>query len=252
MTAAAVALDAAALAAAADDLEAAPPEAILRWAAARFAPRLGFATGLGVEGCVLIDLIGRHRLPVDVFTLDTSVLFDETYALWERLEARYDLTIRAVRPALTLDAQAVAHGPALWQRDPDACCAIRKVAPLAAEAARLDAWVSAIRRDQTPDRADARVVERDPRFGIVKLNPLARWTSRDVWRHVLTHDVPYNPLHDQGYPSIGCAPCTGPVAEGEDPRAGRWRGQAKTECGLHARPAVAPVAIRPRGEGEAS
>jgi phosphoadenylyl-sulfate reductase (thioredoxin) len=222
-------------------LEDAAPEEILRWAATRFAPRLGFATGFGVEGCVLIDLIGRHRLAVDVFTLDTGVLFPETYGLWGRLEDRYELTIRGVRPAQTLAQQAAAHGDALWEREPDACCRLRKVEPLAEAAKGFDAWISAIRRDQTPDRAAARVVERDARFGIVKINPLVRWTTDDVWRHVRAHDVPYNPLHDQGYPSIGCAPCTSPVAAGEDPRAGRWRGNAKTECGLHNRPAALRV-----------
>jgi phosphoadenylyl-sulfate reductase (thioredoxin) len=111
------------------------------------------------------------------------------------------------------------------------------VLPLRAELARLDAWVTAIRRDQTPDRANARVVEWDAKFGLVKVNPLAAWTSRDVWAHARAHGVPTNPLHEQGYTSIGCAPCTTPVLAGEDQRAGRWRGRAKTECGLHARPA---------------
>jgi len=221
------------VAAAAEELERADAAAILRWAGERFAPRLGFATGFGVEGCVLIDLVARHQVPVDVFTLDTGLFFPETYALWRRLEARYRITIRAVRPAQTVAEQAAAHGDALWARDPDACCRLRKVEPLAAAARDFDAWISAIRRDQSPDRAGAAVVERDRRFGIVKINPLAGWTDKDVWRHVHDHDVPYNPLHDQGFPSIGCAPCTSSVAAGEDARAGRWRGAAKTECGLH-------------------
>ncbi len=227
-------------------LEGAAPADVLRWAADRFAPRLGFATGFGVEGCVIIEIIGRLQLPIEIFTLDTGLLFPETYALWRTLEQRYGVTIRGVTPAQTVEQQAAAHGPALWERDSDACCALRKVTPLAAEAARLDAWVSAIRRDQTRARADARVVERDGRFDLVKINPLVGWSNADVWRHVLAAEIPYNPLHDQGYPSIGCAPCTGPVAAGEDPRAGRWRGQAKTECGLHAAPtaADAPISIR--------
>ena len=219
---------------AARTLATAPPLEVLRWGVAR-CPRLGFATGFGPEGCVLIDLIGRHRLPVDVFTLDTGLLFPETVALWRALEARYRLTIRAVTPADTVAAQAAALGAELWRRDPDACCARRKLAPLAAEAARLDAWVSAIRRDQTRDRADAAVVERDPRFGLLKLNPLVAWTSAEVWAYLRDHEVPTNPLHARGYPSIGCAPCTTPVAPGEDPRAGRWRGRGKDECGLHRR-----------------
>jgi phosphoadenosine phosphosulfate reductase len=231
--------------AAAAQLEDATPAEILRWAADALAPRLGFATGFGVEGCVLIDLAARANLPVDIFTLDTGVLFPETYELWRRLEARYGITIRGVRPPLTIEEQATKHGDALWTRDPDACCRMRKVEPLAAEAVKFDGWISAIRRDQTADRANAKPVERDRRFGIVKVNPLVRWTVKDVWRHVADHDVPYNPLHDQGYPSIGCAPCTSAVAEGEDPRAGRWRGTGKTECGLHVVPASALAGDRP-------
>jgi phosphoadenylyl-sulfate reductase (thioredoxin) len=221
--------------AAADELEGAEAATILGWAARRHAPKLGFATGLGVEGCVVIDLAARAGVQLDVFTLDTGLLFAETYTLWARLEGRYGITIRPVRPLLTVEQQGARHGDALWSRDPDACCRMRKVEPLAAavEAAGLTAWISAIRRDQTPDRADARFVARDRRFGIVKINPLVRWTDTDVWRHVLEHEVPYNPLHDQGFPSIGCAPCTTPGAPGEDPRAGRWRGTGKTECGLH-------------------
>jgi phosphoadenylyl-sulfate reductase (thioredoxin) len=210
-------------------------EDVLAWAATRFAPRLTFATGFGVEGCVIIDLVGRHQLPIDLFTLDTGLLFPQTYGLWKRLEERYGITIRAVRPELDLAQQTALHGNALWEREPDQCCAIRKVAPLRAALSGFDAWITAIRRDQTPDRATAQVVENDTKFGLVKVNPLVTWTSADVWAHVRHHDVPFNTLHEQGYPSIGCWPCTSPVAAGEDPRAGRWRGRAKTECGLHNR-----------------
>jgi phosphoadenosine phosphosulfate reductase len=215
-------------------LETSPPELILAWAASQV-PRVSFATGFGAEGCVLIDLVARHSLPIELFTLDTGVLFPETYALWRRLEARYGVTIRAVRPALTLDEQAAAHGPRLWERDPDACCALRKVAPLAETLRGYDAWITAIRRDQTPTRAAAHPVEWDQRNGLIKVNPLVRWTSDDVWKHIARHEVPYSPLYDHGYGSIGCAPCTTPVAPGEDPRAGRWRARAKNECGLHIR-----------------
>ena len=233
MTAAALRLSDGDLDASARDLEGAPPLEVLRWATGRFAPRLGFGTGFGAEGCVIIDLIGRHQLPVDIFTLDTGLFFDETYALWRALEARYQLTIRAFRPVQTVEEQAAAHGPALWERAADACCKLRKVEPLGRALAGLDAWVTGIRRDQTPDRATAQVVERDRRPGLIKVNPLAAWTSEDVWAHVRAHEVPTNPLHARGFPSIGCTPCTSPVAAGEDPRSGRWRGQAKTECGLH-------------------
>lgn len=216
----------------------------LRWAAQQFAPRLAFATGFGVEGCVLIDLIARHDLPIDLFTLDTGLLFDETYDVWRRLEARYEITIRPVRPALTVEEQAAAEGPELWKSEPDRCCRLRKVVPLRAALAGFDAWISAIRRDQTPDRANAAVVERDARYGLVKVNPLAAYASADVWAYVRANDVPFNPLHERGYPSIGCRTCTSPVAPGEDPRAGRWRGTEKTECGLHAHLAKYAAAAR--------
>ena len=178
-------------------------------------------------------LIGRHQLPIDIFTLDTGLLFPETYELWSRLEQRYGLTIRGVTPELSVEDQSVIHGNDLWERSPERCCEMRKVVPLKKELQHVDAWVTAIRRDQTPQRANALVTEWDAKFDIVKVNPLVRWTKKDVWAHLLRHDVPYNELHDQGYPSIGCGPCTSAVRPGEDDRAGRWRGIAKTECGLH-------------------
>jgi thioredoxin-dependent adenylylsulfate APS reductase len=225
-------------------LEGRSPTEALVWAAERFAPRVAFATGFGAEGCVIVDLIARRGLAIEVFTLDTGLLFPETYELWRRLEQRYGLTIRAVRPAESVEQQAEAHGDALWRREPDRCCALRKLEPLRQALDGRSAWVTAIRREQTPDRATARVVEWDNRFGLVKLNPLAGWTHADVWTYLRAQDVPTNPLHERGYPSIGCAPCTSPVAPGEDPRAGRWRGRAKTECGLNARPAGARIPLR--------
>jgi phosphoadenosine phosphosulfate reductase len=218
---------------AARDLEGRSAAEILQWAAGRFAPRLTFATGFGMEGCVLIDLIARHALPIDVFTLDTGLLFPETYDLWRRLEGAYGVTIRAVRPEHTVEEQARLEQPDLWRIDPDRCCELRKLQPQRAALASFDAWISAIRRDQTPDRADAPEVGWDGRFGLAKINPLVRWTADDVRAYIQEHDVPFNPLHDRGYPSIGCTPCTTAVAPGEDPRAGRWRGREKKECGLH-------------------
>jgi phosphoadenylyl-sulfate reductase (thioredoxin) len=221
-------------------LENSSAEQILAWAAASL-PRVGFATGFGAEGCVIIDMIARQHLSIDIFTLDTGLFFDETYALWRELEARYGVTIRAVRPELTVDEQAAIHGGELWARDPDACCALRKVEPLRRALAGLDGWVSALRREQSPERTSAAVVERDKKFGLIKVNPLAAWTADDVAAYVATHDVPTNALHEAGYPSIGCWPCTTPVSDGEDPRAGRWRGRAKTECGIHRKSELARV-----------
>jgi phosphoadenylyl-sulfate reductase (thioredoxin) len=182
---------------------------------------------------VVTDMIARQGLPVDLFTLDTQLLFPETYRLWEQIEQRYGVKIKAVRPERNVEEQAAVEGPALWEREPDRCCDLRKMQPLRATLANYDAWITAIRRDQTPERANAPVVGWDGRFGLIKVNPLVRWTSDQVRAYVAAHDVPYNPLHDQNYPSIGCVPCTSPVMPGEDPRSGRWRGQEKTECGLH-------------------
>jgi phosphoadenosine phosphosulfate reductase len=219
--------------AAADELEHAQPEAILAWAS-RAIPRLTFATGFGAEGCVVIDMIARAKLPIDLFTLDTGVLFPETLALWRALEARYGVTIRAVVPEQTISVQALVHGPSLWEREPTRCCELRKVRPRRAALNAFDGWITAIRRDQTPERASARVVEHDRKFGLIKVNPLVRWSHDDVWAYLYAHDVPFNALHERGYASIGCQPCTTPVAPGEDPRSGRWRGTSKRECGLHA------------------
>jgi phosphoadenosine phosphosulfate reductase len=214
------------------EMEEWPADRILSWVA-QTGGRAAFSTGFGAEGCVLIHMIATAGLPIEVFTLDTGLLFPETYTLWQTLERRYGISIRSVPPAQTVEEQALSWGPALWTRDPDQCCGLRKLAPLRAALEGVDLWITAIRRDQTPERASAAVVERDARFGLLTVNPLVRWTSKDVWRFLHANDVPYNPLHDAGYPSIGCQPCTSQVAEGEDPRAGRWRGREKRECGLH-------------------
>ncbi len=221
-------------------LDGRPAEDVLAWAAERYAGKLTFATGFGAEGCVIIDLAARLKLTVDLFTLDTGLLFPETYALWRKLEQRYGVRIRAVRPNETVEQQAASQGPKLWEREPDLCCERRKVQPLREALRGFEAWITAIRRDQSAARQDAREVSWDARFGLVKVNPLVAWTHDDVWAYVRTHEVPVNPLHQRGYPSIGCWPCTSAVRPGEDARAGRWRGSAKKECGLHLQ-APAPV-----------
>lgn len=227
------------LAALARELEGRPPAEILAAAAARHPGRIARACSFGAEDCLLLDAIARARLPIEVFTLDTGYLFPETYALWRELEARYGIAIRPERTGLPAPDPSA---PPPWEEDPDACCEARKVAPLRAALSRLSAWVTGIRRDQTPDRAGARVLEWDGRFGLEKVNPLAAFTHDQVWAELRRLSIPVNPLHARGYTSIGCAPCTTPVRPGEDPRAGRWRGRAKTECGLHQRPAPAPGA----------
>ena len=208
-------------------------EDVLRWAFATFQQQVEIASGFGVEGVVLIDIAARLRPDLRVFTLDTDFLFPETYALMKRIEERYGIKVERIRSALTPEEQERQHGPELWAQTPDLCCNLRKVAPLRSKLSQLSAWVTSIRRDQTSFRAKAGKVEWDEKFLLVKINPLADWTSKQVWRYVHDHNVPYNPLHDQGYPSIGCTHCTRSVLPGEDPRAGRWSGFNKTECGLH-------------------
>ncbi len=217
----------------ADELETADPQAICAWAVSTFGSQVALASSFGVEDMCVLDMLVRATPTPRVFYLDTGVLFAETYALVDAVGTRYGLMPERRRPALTLALQAEHYGDRLWERDPDACCRMRKVEPLGQVLKGLDAWITGIRRDQTPFRAGARVVEVDAKFGLIKVNPLVRWTIGQVWRYVRRHRVPYNPLHDRGYPSIGCAPCTWAVGPGEDPRAGRWASLGKTECGIH-------------------
>jgi len=209
------------------------PEDLLRWAFVTFGGYVEIASGFGPEGMVLIDIAARVQPEFRIFTLDTDFLFPETYSLMERIEKRYGIRVERLKAALTPDNQEHLHGPALWSRDPDACCNLRKIEPLRKKLSQLRAWVTSIRRDQTPVRAGALKVEWDAKFHLVKINPLADWTAEKIWRYIHDHNLPYNPLHDQGYPSIGCTHCTRSVQPGEDERAGRWSGFNKTECGLH-------------------
>lgn len=221
------------LEAAARDLEGRGPQAALAWALEAYHPHIVIASSFGLEDVCLIHMAHEIRPDVRVFYLDTDLLFAETYQTIERLSRAYRMTFTRIPASLTLKEQAERHGPRLWARDPDRCCELRKVIPLKGALAGEKAWVTGIRRDQSPARAKARIVEWDAKFSLVKVNPLAPWTAEDVRRYIAANDVPYNPLHDAGYPSIGCMPCTRPVKPGEDPRAGRWAGLDKTECGLH-------------------
>jgi len=216
-----------------DEFEHASPDVILEWADEEFGADIALATGVGAEGCLLISILAVTDFRTRVFYLGTDLLFPETYALRDRLEARYGVHFERRRTSLSLDEQALRHGERLWARQPDVCCRLRKVEPLKEMLSGLRAWITGIRRDQSSSRAATRIIEREAQFGLIKINPLARWSSEDVWKYIVKHDVPYNRLHDQGYPSLGCVPCTTPVQIGEDARAGRWRGIAKTECGIH-------------------
>jgi phosphoadenosine phosphosulfate reductase len=210
-------------------------EEVLCWGFGRFSPDIAIASAFGAEGMVVIDLASRICSSFRVFTLDTGFFFPETYELIEKVERRYGIMVERCLPELTPAQQERLHGPALWARDPDRCCNLRKVEPLKTKLRQLTAWVSAIRREQTAARAGSFKIEWDAKFELVKLNPLADWTSDQVWTYIRSHSVPYNPLHDRNYPSIGCTHCTRAVRAGEDPRAGRWAGFEKTECGLHGR-----------------
>jgi phosphoadenosine phosphosulfate reductase len=208
-------------------------EQALSWAFATYGDDLAIATGMGVEGMALLDIALKINPDAKVFTGDTEFLFPETYDLIDRVERRYGIKIEKLYSELTPEEQEKEFGPKLWARDPDQCCAIRKVEPLRCKLATLDAWVTAIRRTQTAERAAVRKIDWDAKFNLVKISPLADWTREMVWSYVVKNDVPYNPLHDRNYPSIGCTHCTRAVKPGEDPRAGRWSGFGKTECGLH-------------------
>jgi phosphoadenosine phosphosulfate reductase len=182
----------------------------------------------------LVDVAAQVWKQPRIFLLDTSFLFPETYRLVEQVEQRYQISVERVLPSLTPESQAEICGPELWKRDPDLCCQIRKVEPLRRKLAELRAWTTSIRREQTPARAQATKIEWDAQFSLVKINPLADWTQEMVWQYIRAQRLPYNPLHDLHYLSIGCTHCTRAVQPGEDARAGRWPGFAKQECGLHA------------------
>jgi phosphoadenosine phosphosulfate reductase len=215
-----------------------PTEEILAWAWERFRERAAIGTSFQGAGLVMIHLAKQHGLPFPVFTLDTGLLFPETIALKQRLEDFFGLAIESLVPDLTVEEQADINGPELWKRTPDLCCTIRKVLPLRDKLAGLNCWVTGVRREQSATRAQTGILEVyafDEATGrdIVKLNPMANWSREAVWKYLHDHKIPYNPLHDQGYRSIGCQPCTRRVAEGDDERAGRWTGFGKVECGIH-------------------
>ncbi|MNO61259.1 Phosphoadenosine phosphosulfate reductase [compost metagenome] len=214
------------------ELETASPQEIIAWAIETF-PNITFACSFGAEDVVLVDMIQKISPSTDIFYLDTDFHFKETYETRDVLADKYGLEFVRVSPLVTPEEQAAQHGEELWKSDPTACCNIRKVEPLTRVLSQYEAWITGIRRDQAPTRANAKKIEYDNKFGLVKFNPIASWTSDDVWNYIHEHNVFYNPLHDQNYPSIGCQYCTRPVMPGEDPRAGRWSGNEKTECGLH-------------------
>ncbi len=223
------------LARASRSLESATPEEIIRWAVARFGDKLTMATAFGPEGCLIIHWLATVAPRTHVFNLDTGYQFPETLELRDRIAKRYGIEVVLARPETTVDEYERQHGGPIYRTDPDRCCADRKLAVVKRTLADYDAWMSGIRRDQSADRAASPIVGWDHKFGVVKISPLANFTKGAVWDAIVRENIPYNPLHDKGYVSIGCAPCTRAVTAGEDERAGRWSGSVKTECGLHSR-----------------
>ena len=221
------------IAAANRELTGQPPEAILRWAAARFGSKLMMATAFGAEGCCLIHMLAEIDPTIRVINLETGYQFPETLELRERILRTYGIAVEYVKPETTIEEYETIHGGPLYQHRPDQCCFDRKIVPLRKAVAGYQAWISSIRKDQTSDRAQADAVQWDPKFQVVKVNPILQWGLKDVWNFIYKNGVPYNPLHDRNYPSIGCWPCTQPVEPGGDERAGRWAGKKKKECGLH-------------------
>ena len=222
-------------------LETRPPEQLLSWAVDNFAPNIALGTSFAAEGVVVVDMLARLGKPIRVFTLDTGRLMPETYAVMDAIRERYGVSIDLFFPRTeAVEEMTREQGVNLFYRSVEArrqCCAIRKVEPLNRALAGLDAWITGLRRDQAETRNEVSKIAIDRDHGdIVKVNPLADWSWDQVWSYIRAHDVPYNALHDRGYPSIGCAPCTRAVGPDEDHRAGRWwweQDEAPKECGLH-------------------
>ncbi|RXT04757.1 phosphoadenylyl-sulfate reductase [Ammoniphilus sp. CFH 90114] len=209
------------------------PHKLLKWAYQQFGEKMILACSFGAEDVALVDMLCKVVEKPRIFYLDTNKHFHETYETRDRLSEKYRIDFIQMLPALTLEQQADKFGDELWLTDPNQCCAIRKVEPLTRVLKNEGAWITGIRRQQSATRAHSEQIEWDEKFQLVKINPLVYWTLEDVWNYIHLFEVPYNSLHDQNYPSIGCAVCTKPVKPGEDPRSGRWTGFSKTECGLH-------------------
>ena len=216
-------------------LEQSTPQEIIAWAAERFGARLTMATAFGPEGCLIIHWLASVSPSTHVFNLETGYQFPETLALRDQIAKRYKIEVALEQPDTTVEEYERLHDGPLYRTAPDRCCGDRKLAIIRRVLVNFDAWMSGIRRDQSEDRAAAPIVGWDHKFGVVKVSPLANWTKAMVWDAIVQDKVPYNPLHDRGYVSIGCAPCTRAINTDEDERAGRWSGSAKTECGLHSR-----------------
>jgi phosphoadenosine phosphosulfate reductase len=226
-------MDATQLSDASQKLAGKTPLEMIGWAAETFQGKLAIGTSLGAEAMVIMDLASRVIPNVPYIFLDTDFHFQDTLDLLEKARKRYKANIMIAKTELSPAQQAALHGDQLYFRDPSACCEVRKIEPMRKALKPYQAWLSGMRRDQTAVRANMNYADWDSKFGLVKVSPILDWSWDDVWKYIHENDVPYNRLHDMGYPSIGCAPCTKPVKPGDDPRSGRWAGFDKTECGLH-------------------
>ena len=220
-----------------ETFERAEPREILAWASETFGDQLAIVTSFQVTGIVTLHMLQDIAPRTPVLTLDTGLLFPETLDLMDRLQQRFNLDLRRIKPRQTPKQQARDYGDRLWERNPDRCCHIRKTIPLRDALAGFDAWVTGLRRDQSAGRAATPILSRDRQSGLIKIAPFASWSEARVWQYIRDHDLPYNRLHDAGYPSIGCWTCTSAIGAAADQRGGRWANRSKTECGIH----VAPV-----------
>ena len=204
----------------------------LEWSLTAFGDQVAQVTSFAPAGNVILDHLAQLAPGLRVLTVDTQFLFPETYDLWAEIERRYPITLEVRTPQYSPQEQTEYYGPQLWNLEPDVCCHVRKVTPLGQALHGLDAWITGIRRDQAPSRAQTPLIGWDHKYELFKISPLAAWSQADVWQYIHANQLPYNELHDQGYQSIGCTHCTRPVTDGDE-RAGRWQGRLKTECGLH-------------------
>ncbi|MCY3780711.1 MAG: phosphoadenylyl-sulfate reductase [Chloroflexi bacterium] len=221
----------------AEEFENAGPTDILSWASETYGDKLAIVTSFQPTGIVTLHMLQNIAPHTPVLTLDTGLLFPETQDLIDALEQRFDLDLRRIKPRQTPKQQARDYGDRLWERNPDRCCHIRKTIPLRDALVGFDAWITGLRRDQSALRSNIPVLSRDYSSGLVKIAPFANWSEAEVWGYIRNHDLPYNPLHDMGYPSIGCWTCTKAVSSADDRRSGRWANRSKTECGIH----IAPI-----------
>ncbi|PLR96829.1 phosphoadenylyl-sulfate reductase [Bacillus sp. T33-2] len=207
---------------------------ILRWTYREYGDKVLYACSFGAEAIVMLDLISKVADHPKIVFLDTGLHFKETYELIEKIRTKYPgLDLELVQPSLSLESQSTKYGAELWKSDPNLCCYLRKIKPLEEKLSTVHAWISGLRRDQSPTRKNTQFINRDERFKKIKICPLIHWTREDIWSYIRLNNLPYNELHDKSYPSIGCEKCTVPVTGSEDQRAGRWVQFNKTECGLH-------------------